>query len=46
MEINGFLKRKFCVLEKHPDLYQAVTFCINDYLKNIIIYLSFWRLIK
>ena len=32
MKTNGFKKCKFCILGKHINLYQAVTFCINDYL--------------
>ena len=32
IKTNGFKKCKFCILGKHINLYQAVTFCINDYL--------------
>ena len=32
MEKNGFEKCSFCFLEKQADLYQVVTFRINNYL--------------
>ena len=36
LKTNGFYKCTFCFLEKLADLYQSVTFRIDDYILMII----------